>query len=312
MRILAALVLVLSVAACKKNDKFFQDYTTEPDPRYGKSFKLDSTTSESFAVEVDILWVIDNSGSMGSYQQRVIDNSALFIQQFASSSRLQWRMGLISTDEYDAPYMGFTTPVDWTTPNAVQIFNTAVARLGTVGSGYEKSFEPTIKHLKQYRNFLRPGAYLIQIFVSDELEQSMLNTTQFLNGISTHLNGNIGKYIAYGVYTPYSNDSWNKKYSEVVQRTNGKTFQLDSKDYGILLSELGKDLITKVTEVFPVVMLDQKPVLGTIQVVYKGKVLTPGKDWVYNLTHNYVEIRNTALLDARVLDIHVSFKIDRS
>lgn len=312
MRILLAFAVLVTLSACKRNDKFFQEKVIDGDPRYNQNYKLDSSTSETYAVDVDILWVIDNSGSMGSYQQQVIDNSTTFIQQFTTSSRLQWKMGLISTDEIDPPYAGFSSPLDYQTLNPAQIFNSAVAMLGTLGSGEEKAFTPTLGVLNRYTNFMRPGAYLIQIFVSDEYEQSYISTAQFLSNMKTKMGGDLSKYIAYGVYSYGSNDSWNNKYNEVVQQTNGKVYSLDSQDFGVLLADMGKDLVQKVTTVYPIVLLDKRPIIGTIQVLYKGRILIPGTDWVYNATYNYVEIRNTSVLDNKVLDINISFQVDRS
>lgn len=306
----ALVVLMLVVAGCK-NDKFIQQYDPWVEGRYSKTYKLDTTTSENYAVDVDILWVIDNSGSMGPYQQRVIANSAAFIQQFKANSRLRWKMGLISTDESDNPYMGFTSPVDWTHADPGLEFNNAVAQLGTWGSGWEESFNPTLKHLNNHPNFLRPNAYFVMIIVTDEVEQSTIGTQEFINRIVAKV-GTIAKFFAYGVYTRGSNDAWNKKNEEIVQKTSGKIYQLDSNDYGKLLSELGKDLVSKTSVVYPTILLDQKPKIDTIRVVYKGRVLLPGSEWMYNPEFNYIQITDPTILDTKYLDANVSFEIDRS
>jgi len=311
MKRLTLLVLLTALFGCK-DDRFLQEYNPWVEGRYSKNYKMDTTTSENFAVDVDILWVIDNSGSMGSYQQRVIDNSAVFIQQFTNNSRLHWKMGLISTDMADAPYVGFSSPLDWTSPDPGTTFNAAVARLGIMGDGFERSFDPTLQALNNFPNFMRPNAYFIMILVTDELEQSWIDTATFISRILPKVGGNPNKFIAYGVYTWGSNDSWNKKNEEVVTRTGGKIYQLDSPDYGVLLAELGKDLVTKTSVVYPIVMLDQKPVPDTLRVVYKGRVLVPGKEWLYNAEFNYIQIQDPTILDTKYLDVTVSFEIDRS
>ena len=278
MKYLVALLLLVVTASCK-NDKFLVEYRPDVQGRFSKTYKMDTSTAESYAVDVDVLWVIDNSGSMGPYQQRVINNSASFIQQFASSSRLHWKMGLISTSFYEQPYMGFSSTVDYLTLDAANIFNTAVGKLGINGDGIaERTFEPVTKVLRNYPNWVRPNAYLVLIIVSDELEQSSMNTSQFLTFIQGHMGGSLGRFITYGVYGRDSNEPGNQKYNEIVQQTNGKIYQLDSPDYGVLLAALGKDLVQKTTVVYPIVMLDQKPKIGTIQVVYKGRVQI-GRAW---------------------------------
>ncbi len=306
---LAALLLLVMTASCK-NDKFLVEYRSDDPGRFNKNYKMDTGSSESFAVDVDVLWVIDNSGSMGPYQQRVINNSAAFIQQFAASSRLRWKMGLISTDTSENPYMGFTSLVDYQTLDAANIFNSAVGRLGTLGDPFEKTFEPTVQVLSNYPNWMRPNAYFVLIIVSDELEQSRMTTSQFISNIQARLGGNPNRFLTYGVYSSGSNDSLNQKYNEIVQRTNGKVYPLDSPDYGVLLAALGKDLVQKTTVVYPVIMLDQKPRIGTIQVVYKGRVLKPGAEWVYIPDYNLIQIQDPNILDSKMLDVNVSFEVE--
>ncbi|MBU6376246.1 MAG: hypothetical protein KGQ59_09645, partial [Bdellovibrionales bacterium] len=101
---------------------------------------------------VDIIWVIDNSGSMGAHQQNVISNTALFMSQFVRSGNvLDWKMGLLSTDKGDNPYVGFLPGQELTstTPNNVSVFQSAVRRLGTEGSYEEEGFEPLLQALRR-------------------------------------------------------------------------------------------------------------------------------------------------------------------
>lgn len=310
MKTFSALFFVLALAGCK-NDQFIQEYNPYVEGRYNKNYKLDTTTNESYAVDVDILWVIDNSGSMRPYQNRVIANSDIFIRQFAASSRLRWKMGLISTSYNEPPYVGFNTVLDWQTPDPAQVFNSGVARLGINGDVFERTFDPTINVLDTYPNWMRPNAYFILVIVSDELEQSRMDVNSFISRIAAKTGGDPRKFIAYGIYSSYSNSMTNQKYKEVVQKTNGKIYNLESTDYGVLLSELGKDLVSKTTGVFPIVMLDQKPKIGTIVVSYKGRILTPGTEWIYNPQFNYVQIQDPSILDSKTLDLNVSFEIDR-
>lgn len=313
MKILAALLIFSLVGAtsCQRNDKFLEKPYGFQKSRYSKTYLFDTSSAESYAVDVDILWVIDNSGSMDPYQQAVINNSAAFISQFTSSSRLHWKMGLISTDISDPPYMGFSSVVDWQTSNAVQTFNAAVSRLGTMGDGVaEASFQPTLNTLNAYPSWLRPNSYLILIIVTDELEQSRIDTAQFLNGIRQKMGGDLSHFIAYGVYGPASNDFWNKKNEEVVTQTGGKIFSLMSPDYGVLLADLGKDLVTKTTVVNPIVLLDERPIVSTMLVLYKGRTLIPGKDWTYNPKYNFIQVTNPKILDSANLNVDISFEID--
>ena len=48
--------------------------------------------------KIDILFVVDNSGSMGQIQNNIIANAALFMESFLQNNDMQWKMGIISTD----------------------------------------------------------------------------------------------------------------------------------------------------------------------------------------------------------------------
>lgn len=313
MKLLSMFLLfsLTGLLSCQRDDKFLEKPYPFEKARYQKTYLFDTTSAESYAVDVDILWVIDNSGSMDPYQQAVIQNSAAFMAQFTANSRLHWKMGLISTDHGDQPYMGFQNVVDWQTSNAEATFNYAVGRLGTSGDGIaEATFQPTLNVLNRYPTWLRPNAYLIIISVTDELEQSRINTTTFLNEIRRKLGGDLSRFVVYGVFGQDSNNSYNRKNEEVVLQTGGKIYSIDAPDYGILLAELGQDLVTKTTVVDPIVLLDQRPVPSTIEVRYKGRLLIPGQEWTYNPKYNFIKVNDPKILDSANLNVDVSFAID--
>lgn len=311
MKYAVMVLLLLTATSCRNTDRFLEEQRYFANQRFKKMYKFDSSTSENYAVDVDILWVIDNSGSMNDYQQAVIRNSEEFIRQFTANSRLHWRMGLVSTSYREAPYLGFDTILDWQSTDVVSKFNAAVNRLGTRGDGLaERTFDPVEKVLRYYPGWQRPGAYFVVISVTDELEQSNMSVEEYLQIISRQMGGDIAKYFHYGVYGPDSNDSSNQKNFDVVKRTNGKMYNIGSPDYGVLLADLGKDLVLKTTAVHPIIVLDQRPKMGTIQVVYKGRVLIAGREWTYNPQYNFVQIQDPRIIDNTVLDVEVSFEVE--
>lgn len=313
----SAVILSLTLlSGCGGDDKFLVEPPPPPPgpPRYSKIYKMDVNTATSFATDVDILWVIDNSGSMGNYQQQVISNSNQFMSAFTASSKLRWKMGLISTDQSNPPYMGFNSVVDYTSIDALGRFNTAVAQLGVGGSSSEMTFTPVMNVLNRYPDWLRKGAYLVLIIVSDEEEQSWsVSTDQFIKDMVRRIGGDAQKFAAFGVYVPESNYG-NQKYDEIVRRTGGKTYNLASSDYGTLLAQLGQDLVLRTSTVVPEVMLDQRPKVETIRVTYKGRVLRPGPpalggEWTYDSVFNVIRIHNAKIIDNRQLNVSVSFEL---
>ena len=96
---------------------------------------------------IDVLMVIDNSGSMRTIHNNVIVNAELFFKQFALRKKVEWKLGIISTDRKQKPFLGFE--LDFSSKlihnkksfnMAVQIFQDAVDNLGTNGSDKELVF----------------------------------------------------------------------------------------------------------------------------------------------------------------------------
>ncbi len=134
--------------------------------------------------KIDILWVVDSSGSMSSSQTNLANNFQQFIQDFQTkgfdfqmavtdtagyldyhyntNTRSVWRQGSAT------PYSGIKV-MDKNTPNLASVFAKNI-KTGTAGSGDERAFSSFKKALENPTNlgFQRPGAFLAVIIVSDE------------------------------------------------------------------------------------------------------------------------------------------------
>ncbi len=294
------LVLAVLLGSCQKADDFLHHVVPKPPDTLNFTHKLKELQGES---RVDILWVIDNSGSMGSYQQEVIRNADLFIQEFVKKSKiLDWKMGLVSTDEYEQPYLGFTpgSTLDKSTADPVKVFGAAVGKLGTFGSGIEKPFSCTQKALNNNPTFLRKGAILALILLTDAEEQSYIPGKDFLTFLGQQKGGNLKQVVYYGVLGPTdwncpSSDSYwkfvNSPYEVLRQGLGGKDFPLCSPTFGTNLADMGKDLVKRVTS--PRIQLTKRPQVGTLKVSWKGNELPGGPKelggfWTYDFDLNAV------------------------
>src|SRR4051794_7209298 len=94
-RTLAILVLIAALASGCRSDDLLYLHEPQMGPSHALSHKIKDISGNS---DVDILWVIDNSGSMKEYQQHVIINTLAFMQNFTANTGLRWKMGLLSTD----------------------------------------------------------------------------------------------------------------------------------------------------------------------------------------------------------------------
>lgn len=134
--------------------------------------------------KVDILWVVDNSGTMETSQTNLGNNFPSFIQNFIDKGS-DFRMAVTTTDAYLAPYYNQETRsrirdgagavhsgvfvMDKNTPNLVDVFLKNITQ-GVLGGGDERAFSSFEETLKNPWNagFRRPDAFLAVIIVSDE------------------------------------------------------------------------------------------------------------------------------------------------
>lgn len=149
--------------------------------------------------KVDILWVIDNSGSMETSQQNLASNFQSFIHRF-SRLNYDFQMGVVTTDAYlHAHYnnparsqlrdgsggvpTGFRI-MDSLTPDLNQVFIRNISQ-GINGNGDERAFSSMELALKNNLNngFVREGSFLSVIIVSDEDDFSHNDAT---NGIHSY------------------------------------------------------------------------------------------------------------------------------
>ena len=117
------------------------------------------------ASEVDFLWVIDNSGSMGNEQAAVAAAASAMVQQL-NGTNLDWRIGVTTTDQDGALIGGnFTTSGNTFRSRAV---------VGTRGSGTERGLRMARRAVERAlprgngASKLRAQAPLITVIVSDE------------------------------------------------------------------------------------------------------------------------------------------------
>ena len=125
-------------------------------------------------VDVDILFVIDNSGSMGSNQTNIKNNFDTFMNAFTAAG-VSYQVALITTDSAD--FVGDV--ITNTTVDAVAEFNTQVDSIGTRGSAMEAglwhAYESTTTgdaSSGSSTGFFREHSRLVVVYVSDEPDHS--------------------------------------------------------------------------------------------------------------------------------------------
>jgi hypothetical protein len=318
MRKLGALLALLAVASCGRTDFLYRVQDVNP-RSFEAVHKLKELQGET---QVDILWVIDNSGSMDSYQKDLIKNADTFITDFVSKGGLEWKMGILSSSLREPPYIGFTTstPLQWNTPDNVNLFKNAVKSLGTNGDVTERFFAPIMTHVPAHPTFIRPAATLAIIFLTDAPEQSRIPAPTFLNFLkSTKVD--LKRVVTYGVFAAndfgcqFTDEYWKyvgSPYEEVIKATNGKVYKLCNTDFGKNLADLGKDLVQRIKR--PFVQLRDRPLISSLRVSHKGKELQGGPiesggKWIYDFDLNRVVFHNLDFAPGDNEEVTIGYQI---
>jgi len=180
--------------------------------------------------KVNILFVVDNSGSMRGYQQKMADNIAQFAETFFDNTRVDYKIGVVPV--YDSKYLhdekiynsgkrkmnplgelvklkglaegDLTNEVFITrnTANPKEVLKQTVL-LGTQwGPEAEESFSPVIAIMdptinsEKNQNFYDPEAHLAVIFLTDADDVSPnLSAEDFYNQLLASKNGDRSKVL---------------------------------------------------------------------------------------------------------------------
>lgn len=163
--------------------------------------------------KIDILWVVDNSGSMLSSQENVANNFESFINGFATKG-FDFQMAVTTTEAYRAPFDGnpslarFRDGTDFYGHTGVFIMNPLTEDLedvfllnikqGISGYGHERAFQSMKEALNSPLNagFLRQNSYTAVIIVSDE-EDFSHDGQVWIENINDPALHTIDSYVSY-------------------------------------------------------------------------------------------------------------------
>ena len=235
--------------------------------------------------KADILFVIDNSCSMGPYQEVLGANFASFIK-YAKASDVDFHLAATSTDMDSSPPTdtfygsddGRFRPVPVSgekfltkrTPDVEAKFTSLVTSFGDDGSGDEPTFRPAHVALTELATsdnagFLRPDALLAIVGLSDEDEQSdetVMDWHGRLNNIKGVNRANMFTFNMIGPYEPVDRNMEisdcktmdggrdKERYEEMVALTFGMEMSICEKDWKLVLEELGKKAVGYRTDFF--------------------------------------------------------------
>ena len=266
---------------------------------------------EYFSPKVDILFVIDSSGSMETAQNNLRANAYKFAAALSKVAILDYHVGVITTDMDDCHtdcgrLQGIPSYVERTTPNLVQVLSEKMI-VGTNGSASEMMFAPIMEalspNLENTANlgFYRQDAYLAVIIITDAAEQSRYSPQDMYNFLLQKKNDK-RKILGYGVIRKVAEratcttggesiDTKLETFLASVVNANANqdnVLSLCSENYGEKLAEFAKDIVTRSAGS---VKLTALPSPASIRVMY-GTQEIPNDlktGWTYRSSSNTLE-----------------------
>lgn len=273
--------------------------------------------------KIDILFVIDNSCSMGDDQALLIQNFGSFIK-FASTLQVDFHIGVTTTDvSGGGPFGSQYAPGELVGPANNKILTSSTPQLqdafrqrasvGTSGGGAEAGLEGAKLALSHplattgaNKGFLRKDASLSIITVSDEPDQST-NSVQFYINFFKNIKGfknpdllrfnaviGVDQTTLKGTKCTASGGQGgatsNGRYLAVVQSTRGVVASICDQNWSNTLSNIGA-VTFGLKKQF---LLSRIADPTTIEVKVNGSVVAKGAStWLYEQTDNSI-VFNTA------------------
>jgi hypothetical protein len=313
--LLCALVLLIGGCSSEAARNFFAPVPQPKKVADGEGEQL------VFDAKADILFVVDDSGSMNTHQTNLAANISQFTSVLTQTSLLEYRIGVITTDSEGGfstgtccgKLVGETRVVTPKTPSSNSVLQENLM-VGTSGSGREAPFEAlnlafAPETLADWNaNFIRSSAALIVIFITDAEDQSRtVMPTDVLNRMLALKRNDRRKVLGYGAIIPTSVTSGCardpgiltpvriEEFLDIVP--NGVTgggrgnniVSLCALDFGKRLAEFALDIVDQVGST---IYLTRFPQVETIRVTYGDLVLPEDsrKGWSYNPSKNAIQL----------------------
>lgn len=315
---LIGLIITLGLTSISCSDRAELSYLKPTIVDKDVTDKFGEDTSVVFDPKADILFVVDNSGSMNTHQMNLANNINLFTNSFFKASILDYNISVVTTDMdgYSSPccgeFWGFPLIVNQGTPDP----NLALQRnlrVGTSGAGREAPFDAVGAALSPdllngyNKGFLRPRAALIVIFITDAEDQSRTYSPQSLVASLLALKNNEKRLLlSYGAIVPTNDTTRCARDDNATPRRieafldlvpNGKaaggpggnSISLCATNYGQKFADWSLEIVKQVTST---IVLSRRPDQRTLRVTY-GSIDLPmdvKKGWIFNAEKNAIEL----------------------
>ena len=248
--------------------------------------------------DVDILWMIDNSGSMDNKQKRLSDSLGIFIDKFLDKN-INFKMAITTTDGRRICNGRMIGDSEKLTSDYLKLVGKAnfmtyfqeVVKVGTSGSGVEQGLKTSTTFFDRYASsFLRNDANLAIVEISDEEDQSEKEVINYLDQLYA-LKTSKGKVKIYSIITKTMpddstlSDSIGNRYMLASLETGGTTSEIKD-DFSDILINIGSSIVNLVDSF----SLAESPYNNAIKVFINNIEVNSG--WTYDIPTRSIKFNN--------------------
>lgn len=272
----------------------------------------DSFTQQEGNNKIDILWVIDNSGSMGDEQLALAQNFEFFIEDFINKN-IDFKMAITTTDDklVSNSLTELTSQKLQEDENQFKTSFKNMIKVGTSGSGQERGLWAAETFTNNYAHtFFRSDAYYIVVYVSDESDQSSETTSHYLQNLRSWKNNEslVRAYSIVNMDSTPSNNSYIQvgfeRYKAMADETNGYAVDIRDDFFGTLLT-MGED-IAQLSLSF--VLSQTVNEIDSLEVLVDGVQVTTG--WIFDPLSNAIVFEQNSIPSSGA-NIVVNYKVEQ-
>ena len=266
--------------------------------------------------KIDILWVVDNSGSMGDSQTALANNFQAFINDLQNKN-YDFQIAVIATDAYrGGDYAKFKSEggesiLNNNTPNLENNFIENVM-VGTRGSANERGLQSLetaldLEHNKNF-DFPRSDAFFSVIIVSDEQDSSveiggsgfpgsnhylgLLDSLRLGSALAGQKTYSVNAIVLREEDGRCTSGTVGQRYIDLVNEANGIVASICS-DFSESLTDITSSIVQLSTQFY----LNREPVVESINVVVNGEVVPRDSEngWEYVSESNSIVFNGSAV-----------------
>lgn len=263
--------------------------------------------------KLDVLWVVDNSGSMSDEQESLGRNFDAFISEFITKS-VDFKMSITTTDDRSGYQGVMVSGSDTKLTSAAAHANVSkfmndfnsLIKVGTKGSGNEQGLAGAQAFMNKYRNFFRDDAYLAVVIVSDEEDSSPATVESYVDALKG-IKVNPGFVKVYSIADINNSNrgsgikTGSLRYQKASELTSGTKAEIHDDFYETLLG-MGEVIISLLDSF----ALAGTPVNDSLKVYVNDEIVTSGL--TYDIQSNSLKFDENSLPKAGS-KIRVTYKV---